>query len=76
MEMTMNHKERASSLRPRPYGIVYLKGNRRLRDSAETLDGAKARAHARLSKPHNRGETVEVYFGGELVWLSMPRATA
>lgn len=45
----------------RPYHIVYIKGTRRLHDSAATLDGAKARIAFRLSKRHNKGETAEVW---------------
>jgi hypothetical protein len=53
---------------PRPYVIAYLKGDRRLGDSARTLEGAKARIEARLSKPHNRGERAQVYLRGALVF--------
>lgn len=53
--------------RPRPYIIAYIKGDRRLGDSAETLDGAKARIAARLANRHNRGERAEVYRDGMLV---------
>lgn len=51
-----------------PFVIVYIKGDRRLNDSARDLDGAKARVAARLAKRHNRGERAEVYFKHELVF--------
>lgn len=49
------------------FEIAYVKGARRLADSATTLEGAKARIAARAAKPHNRGEHAEVYYAGNLV---------
>lgn len=54
----------------RPYRIEYVRGTRILGDSARSLDGAKARAEARLAKRHNRGETARVWLDGKLVWDS------
>lgn len=51
----------------RPYVISYVRGPRRLSDSARTLDAAKARCAARLAKRHNRGEVAEVWYMGQLV---------
>lgn len=54
----------------RPYAIAYIKGERRLADSAKTLDGAMARVVVRLAKRHNRGERAEIWFNGALVFSS------
>ena len=63
----MNHKD-AHLQKPRPYIIAYIRGDRRLGDSAQTLDGAKARIERRLAKRYNRGERAEVFCGGALVY--------
>lgn len=63
----MNHKD-ASKQKPRPFIIAYVRGDRRLGDSAQTLEGAKARINARLAKRHNRGERAEVYTSGKLIF--------
>ena len=63
----MNHKDRPSLQRPRPFIIAYVRGDRRLADSAETMDGAKARIAARLAKRHNKGEKAEIYLRGQLI---------
>mgnify|MGYP000591407921 CR=1 FL=1 len=49
------------------FEISYVRGSRRIRDSATTLDEAKTRIAARSAKPHNRGEHAEVYYAGNLV---------
>ena len=46
------------------YGITYERGDKLLRDSARSLDAAKAKCEARLAKRHNRGETARVYEPG------------
>lgn len=51
-----------------PFVITYIKGDRRLADSARDLEGAKARISARLAKSHNRGERAEVHHKHQLVW--------
>jgi hypothetical protein len=51
----------------RPYVIAYVRGLRRLSDSAVTLEGAMARISERLAKRHNKGEVAEVWFCGKLV---------
>lgn len=51
-----------------PYIISYIKGDRRLADSARSLGAAKAKIEARLAKRHNRGERAEVYHRHELVF--------
>jgi hypothetical protein len=56
----------------RPYVITYIKGARRLSDSAITLDGAKTRIAARLAKRHNKGEIGRVYFQGSMVFSTDP----
>lgn len=43
------------------WGITYERGDRVLRDSARSLEAAKAKCEARLAKRHNRGETAKVY---------------
>jgi len=50
------------------YIIEYIKGDRRLRDCARSMDGAKARITARLAKRHNKGERAEVYRNHTLVF--------
>jgi hypothetical protein len=55
----------------RPYIISYIKGLRRLYDSAPTLDAAKIRIARRLEKKHNKGEKAEVYFRRELVYAAV-----
>ena len=52
------------------YGINYIKGERALLDSAPTLEAAKAKIENRLAKRHNKGESAEVYFRGELVFAT------
>lgn len=52
----------------RPYILRYIRGGRCLQDSARTLDSAKALAGLRLAKKHNRGERVEVYHRGQLIF--------
>lgn len=64
----MNSAEKASNLRNRPYIIAYIRGDRRLADCAETLDGAKARIERRLAKRHNQGESAEIYTNGKLIF--------
>jgi hypothetical protein len=54
----------------RPYVINYIRGQRRLSDSAVTLDGALARISERLAKRHNKGETAEVWHCGERVYTT------
>lgn len=54
----------------RPYTILYIRRERRLLDSASTLDGAKARCAARLAKPHNYGETAVVSFQGRILHVA------
>lgn len=49
----------------RHFLLWYIRGDRRLQDSAATLDCAKARASGRLAK--NKRERVEVYHQGRLV---------
>ena len=51
----------------RPYVIAYVRGDRKLYDSATTLEGARARIERRLSKRHNRGEVGHIYLGGKLI---------
>ena len=51
----------------RPYVITYIRGARKLSDSAVTLDGALARISCRLAKRHNRGEIAEVWHCGRLI---------
>lgn len=51
----------------RPYLIEYSRGGRVLMDSARSLESAVARCKARLSKPHNKGETCRIYLRRELV---------
>lgn len=41
--------------------IEYWKCGRMLRDSAQSLEMAKAKIAARAAKQHNRGETARVY---------------
>jgi hypothetical protein len=53
-----------------PYVITYVKGERQLADSADTLDAAKARISARLAKRHNRGEHALVHYRHKLVFDS------
>lgn len=52
----------------RSYVIAYIRGERRLADSAASLESAMARIDARLAKPHNRGERAEVRLHGELIF--------
>lgn len=52
----------------RPFILCYIHGERCLRDSAKTLDSAKVLAGLRLAKKHNRGERVEVWHRGQLVF--------
>lgn len=54
----------------RPYTILYIRGLRRLLDSATTLEAAKARCDGRLAKPHNRGEAAVVSFQGRIVYTA------
>lgn len=51
----------------RNYVINYVRGTRVLGDSARSLDAAKARIQARLSKRHNKGEVGRVFLNGKLV---------
>lgn len=61
----MNHGE--CSQRDRPYIIAYIRGERRVADSAVTLEHAKTLIARRVAKRHNRGERAEVFRGGMLV---------
>lgn len=54
----------------RPYIITYERGERKLYDSARSLDDAKLRIAIRLAKRHNRGEVANVYLRHELVFSS------
>ena len=67
-------KPESSKLIERPYVIAYVRGARRLSDSARTLDDAKARISARFSKRHNRGEQATVFYFGECVFSAIARA--
>lgn len=67
MNSSKNGQKR-NQLTAAPYIITYIKGDRRLSDSARDLDGAKARIASRLAKRHNRGERAEVYHRHQLVW--------
>lgn len=58
------------------FEIAYVKGDRRLRDSATTLDAAKARVEARAAKKHNRGEHAEVFYAGNLVFSTATKAAS
>lgn len=51
----------------RPYRIDYVRSTRVLGDSARTLESARERVMARLSKPHNRAELARIYLHGKLV---------
>ena len=53
-----------------PYVITYIKGERRLSDSARDIDSAKARIASRLAKKHNKGERAEVHHKHALVFSS------
>jgi hypothetical protein len=64
----MNSSKHGRAHRDRPYIIAYIKGDRRLADSACDLDAAKARIAARLAKRHNKGERAEVYCNHVLVF--------
>lgn len=52
----------------RPYFIAYVKGQRRLADSAQSFRGAIARIAFRLAKKHNRGETAVFFLHGNLIY--------
>lgn len=52
----------------RRYVITYSRGERKLYDSARSLDEAKATIERRLAKRHNKGETGRVYLRNELVF--------
>ena len=51
----------------RPFIITYIKGDRSLGDSARSLDDAKARIAARLTKRYNKGERAVVKLNGNTV---------
>lgn len=51
----------------RPYVIAYVRGDRKLYDSARNLEDAVDRADARLAKRHNKGEVAHIYRSGKLV---------
>lgn len=52
----------------RPYVIVYVRGTRRLSDSAINCEGALARIRTRLAKRHNKGETAEIWYCGKRIY--------
>ena len=56
----------------RPYVIAYVRGDRKLYDSARTLDDAQTRISARLAKHRNKGEVAHVYKGGRLIAVLPP----
>lgn len=68
--MNSSKHGQASNQQFRPYSIEYIKGDRLVRDSARSLEGAKALIAARLAKRHNRGEVARVLFRGEVVHTS------
>lgn len=53
----------------RPYRIDYVRvlDGRVLGDSARTLDDARVRIEARLSKRHNKGEIGRIYLRGKMI---------
>lgn len=67
----MNSSKHGSSrnqLTSAPFVITYIKGDRRLSDSARDLEAAKARIATRLAKRHNKGERAEVHHRHQLVF--------
>ncbi len=63
---------RRDSRGERPYVIAYVRGDRKLYDSARTLDDAQTRIAARLAKRHNKGEVAHVYKSGRLIAVLPP----